>query len=303
MTLTLLPAVSLVWMDGGEMSALKLVSQSRLSLQSEGDPVVTVTIPETGEREVMSEADYLCGVVASQVPPEYDDEAIKAQTVVCYTILKYRRLHGTPGEEQSYLTRQQMKRKWGGDYAKNYSRMKRLVNQVYGEYIAYHREPILAAYHECSCGMTEYGGNIWEGDFPYLAPVESRDDLCAEDYRSTVRLSEEEFSVICREQLGLSSDKAAGDWLGECVRSDSGYVMRYRLCGKNFTGQKLRNVFGLRSACFTIKYEDKGFVFDVRGNGHGAGMSQFGANLMALSGMTYREILAHYYKETQIIEK
>ena len=302
-TLTLLPAVSLAMFDVKDNSIGRLLSQCSLSLRSERNPVVTVTVPETGERKVVSEAEFLCGIVASQMPPEYDDEAIKAQAVVSYTLLQYRRRHGFPQEEQSFLTGEQMKQKWGSNYTQTYSRIERLVGQVYGEYIAYEGEPILAAYHEISCGLTEYGGNIWEGAFPYLAPVESRGDLCAEEYRSALRLTEDAFSSVCREKLGISPDKAAREWLGECVRSDSGYVMSQYLCGKPFTGQKLRNAFGLRSACFTLKHEGNEFVFDVKGIGHGARMSQFGANLMALDGKSYREILAHYYKGTELQKK
>ena len=301
--LILLPAASLAMFDGDDKPVARLVSQSCLSLGTESSQTVTVIIPETGESKVMREADYLCGIVASQMPAEYDDEAIKAQTVVSYTLLKYRRLHGIPAEEQSFISQKQMKQKWGKEYAGQYSRIKRLVDQVYGECLTYDGEPILAAYCEASCGVTECGRNIWEGEFPYLVSVESREDICSENYRSTVRLSESEFSAICREKLGIVSEKAAQDWLGECVRSDSGYVMSYRLCGKSFSGQRLRNAFGLRSACFTLKYKDREFVFDVRGSGHGAGMSQFGANLMALNGKNYREILAHYYRGTQLNTK
>ena len=40
------------------------------------------------------------------------------------------------------------------------------------------------------------------------------------------------------------------------------------------------------------------FVFSVTGFGHGVGMSQYGANVMAAEGAGYREILAHYYPGT-----
>lgn len=278
-----------------------LVSQSRLSLCRDRIRTVTVKNPVTGESEVMSEADYLCGIVASQMPVEYDDEAIKAQTVASYTLIKYRRLYGTPAEEQSFLTKEDLKKKWGNDYSKNYSRYRRLVYSVYGEYIAYNGKPVLAAYHDFSCGVTECGGNVWNGDYPYLAAVESRNDVCAEDYRSTVRLSVDEFSAICSEKLGIIAEGNPSEWVVGSVRSDSGYVMSYTLCGSTVTGQRMRNAFGLRSACFTLKLEDNKFIFDVRGSGHGVGMSKFGANLMALSGKNYREILEYYYKGTKVV--
>ena len=299
--LSFFPVASSLLFGARESYVSALVSQSSLSLVSGRIHTVTVQNPVTGDREVMSERDYLCGIVASQMPIEYDDEAIKAQAVASYTLIKYRRIYGTPAEAQSLLSKKELKKKWGEDYVRNYSRLRKLVSSVYGEYIAYHGEPILAAYHDFSCGVTEYGGNVWTGDYPYLAAVESRDDVCAEDYRSTVRMTAEQFSSVCSEKLGFSLKGEPSEWVVGCVRSDSGYVMSYTLCENTVGGQRMRNAFGLRSACFTLKYEDNAFVFDVRGSGHGVGMSKFGANLMALNGKTYREILAHYYKGTKVV--
>ena len=62
-----------------------------------------------------------------------------------------------------------------------------------------------------------------------------------------------------------------------------------------------RTALSLRSAAFTITYtEEKVFSITTHGYGHGVGMSQYGANAMALAGKTYEEILAHYYPGTQL---
>ena len=73
--------------------------------------------------------------------------------------------------------------------------------------------------------------------------------------------------------------------------------------GVHISGQKIRNAFGLRSACFTLKYADGRFLFGVRGWGHGVGLSQYGANEMAKQGADYREILARYYPGTAIVKE
>ena len=69
---------------------------------------------------------------------------------------------------------------------------------------------------------------------------------------------------------------------------------------KTFSGQKIREAFNLRSANFDLKYEDKKFVFTVRGFGHGVGMSQYGALFMAKEGSNYKEILKWYYTGCEI---
>ena len=58
-------------------------------------------------------------------------------------------------------------------------------------------------------------------------------------------------------------------------------------------------MFSLRSTAFSLDCTGENFLFTVRGYGHGVGMSQYGANIMAKSGIGYREILAHYYPGTE----
>ena len=62
------------------------------------------------------------------------------------------------------------------------------------------------------------------------------------------------------------------------------------------------DLFGLKSANFTLTASDSGVTFCVLGYGHGVGMSQFGANYMAKNGEKYTEILSHYYTNIQIIK-
>ena len=70
--------------------------------------------------------------------------------------------------------------------------------------------------------------------------------------------------------------------------------------GVEIRGSELRSILGLRSACFTISFEEGSIVFSVAGYGHGVGMSQYGANVLAGEGMDYREILAWYYSGTEV---
>ena len=57
---------------------------------------------------------------------------------------------------------------------------------------------------------------------------------------------------------------------------------------------------GLRSACFTIRYQDGSFLITTKGYGHGVGLSQWGAKALAEQGWTYEAILAHYFPGTQL---
>ena len=74
----------------------------------------------------------------------------------------------------------------------------------------------------------------------------------------------------------------------------------HRLLGRSLTGAEMRSLLKLRSTAYTVQYADGVFRFTTTGSGHGVGMSQYGANVMAKSGSTYREILLHYYPNTEL---
>ena len=73
------------------------------------------------------------------------------------------------------------------------------------------------------------------------------------------------------------------------------------LGGAAVSGLTLRQLFSLRSTDFTLVWDGARFVFRVRGYGHGLGMSQYGANLMAEGGADYTAILSHYYPGTKLV--
>lgn len=92
-----------------------------------------------------------------------------------------------------------------------------------------------------------------------------------------------------------------GTWFGTPVLDDSGRVAHIPVGSETLTGAQVRALFSLRSAAFSVAYGGGTFTFTVTGSGHGVGMSQYGANVMALRGSGYADILAHYYPGTTLI--
>ena len=72
------------------------------------------------------------------------------------------------------------------------------------------------------------------------------------------------------------------------------------VCGTTYKGTELRKLLGLRSTSFSITCVGDSITVTTKGYGHRVGMSQYGADAMALNGSTYEEILAHYYVGTKI---
>ena len=73
-----------------------------------------------------------------------------------------------------------------------------------------------------------------------------------------------------------------------------------RINNKEFTGKEIRLKLDLRSTFFTFYEKDNKILIKTKGYGHGVGMSQYGANGMALAGFKYEDILKYYYTGIKI---
>ncbi|MCL2564842.1 MAG: stage II sporulation protein D [Defluviitaleaceae bacterium] len=254
---------------------------------------------------------YLIGVVAAEMPALFHIEALKAQAVASRTYAIYSMMHLDMYEFdylrigeiwQAYISEIEMRRRWGNDFDTHFATISNAVNSTRGEILIYDGEPIVAVFHAFSGGMTEYSGNVWAEQRPYLRSVDSSFYRYRSDFESIAEFSGNEFiSLLRREFPDIVFD--GGDIALQIVineRSGAGYVTRITIGNKVMDGALLRRLLGLRSTNFTIHRELDKIVFRVRGYGHGAGMSQVGAHSLAMMGYNYIDILKHYYSGAQI---
>ena len=252
--------------------------------------------------------DLLPAAIACEMDLHAPEEALKAQAVACYTLFCRKRESGEaiacdPERWQVWTDEDHMRTRWGQDYESTIAALRAIVDEVYGEVILYEGGPILAAYTAISPGSTEDGALLWHRSYPYLGPVASPGDRFADGYRTVISMTEEEFRKKLKQQTaveGLKIDGKADAWLTEIAYTQSGTVEQAVLCGAEVTGQELRAIFSLPSACVTVEHTEDGFTFTVCGRGHGVGMSQAGAVFFAKRGMGYEEILSHYYPGTEL---
>ena len=274
------------------------------------DAPVSQTIRLLWEGEVLElqMEDYLPGVLAAEVPADFEPEALKAQAVAARTYALYCAACRKHGEAdvcadyrccQAWLSEDALRERWGEDFDARLSRLRQAVDETAGESLRYEGEPIFAAFHASSPGCTEDSGQVWQA-LPYLVSVSSPETADTVPDLVSVR----EVSALDLRDTVLSAHPEADftgepeTWAEEPVLDAGGRVERLRLGGVDLSGVELRRLFGLRSAAFTLTYADGLFRFTVSGSGHGVGMSQHGAQLLALQGLSYREILAHYYPGT-----
>ena len=73
-----------------------------------------------------------------------------------------------------------------------------------------------------------------------------------------------------------------------------------KILGNLYNEDEVEAKLGLKSMDFSLRQDDNNIIIDTVGYGHGVGMSQYGAEGMALEGYSYRDILSHYYVGTSI---
>ena len=254
---------------------------------------------------------YLVGVVAAEMPASFEAEALKAQAVAARSYAMYTIAGGKHGASalctdygccQAWCAEEELRQSWGSDYDKYIEKIRAAVEATRGEYLSYEGQAVFAAFHSSSAGATENSGALWS-QLPYLISVESPER--AENvpgYVSTVSCSPLDFRdtlLYAYPEADFTAEE--GGWIGETVKDESGRVESIRLGGICVPGTKLRSLFSLRSTAFLLEYREGRFVFTVTGYGHGVGMSQYGANVMAAQGAGYRDILAHYYPGTELV--
>lgn len=284
-------------------------SQNTSSTQPpQNDETFRMYLTEEKKTITVTARDYCIGVVSAEMAAEYETEALKAQAVVAYTYAKYKAnlrknedydITDTHLYDQAFLSADEAKEHFKDNYDKYTEKITAAVDAVLGQTITHNGKPILAVCHSISGGKTEAATDIWGGEYPYLKPVESVGDVLSPNYLSEVTVSSDDMAKALK-TLNIPAEGEPSKWIGEIKRSDSGTVLKIKLCGTELKGSDLRTALSLRSANFDVEYSDGGFKFTVRGYGHGVGMSQYGAQFMALQGSTYKEILKWYYTDCEV---
>jgi len=270
-----------------------------------------ISFSHNGQTENISLSDYLVGVVAAEMPASFNIEALKAQTVAARTYALYKisqHSHQSfdvcddSGCCSAYFDIAELKERWGSDYDKYIKKIRSAVAETDGLYLTWEDKPILAVFHSSSPGKTEKSENVWASSFPYLVSVESPETReQVKNLISTVTVSGENLKSTVLEKYPNAF--LAGDprlWISFVCYTESGRVKSLRVGGVEMSGSDFRFLLGLRSAAFTFEYDGNSFVFSVAGYGHGVGMSQYGANILAGDGALFDEILANYYPGTRL---
>lgn len=270
---------------------------------------------KTGEVEELELDEYLLGVVSSEMPASFENEALKAQAVVARTYTMYKIVNGSKHENadicddstccQAWISKEDRLNKWKEEERNsNWAKIENAVYTTKGKIITYNNEPINAFFHSNSGGTTDTATAVWGGtNYPYLQAVQTSGEDTYSQYNSELTVTKEEFvSKIKEYHSDLEIDFSLENQIEILGYTEGERIKNIKIGNLELSGVEIRTIFGLKSAKFNINIEGDEIKFTVIGYGHGVGMSQTGADSMAKQGSNYEEIIKHYYIGVEIID-
>lgn len=295
---------------------ISTIPQLELEIEEEQIQIPVYLIKEQRIETVPIEH-YVRGVLAAEMPVEFELEALKAQAIAARTYIMHRVMKedfsNVPVEgawvtdtvtHQVYLTEEKLKQKWGlFTYANNIAKINQAVNETKGLIVTYEQQPINATFFSTSNGYTENSEDYWSAAIPYLRSVPSPwDENISPRYQETISFPYQTVYRklgITKEQLA-TSQAAAGVEFKVLEMTEGNRVKSVMIGNQTFTGREIREKLGLNSSQFQWKLYDNQIEFTTFGFGHGVGMSQWGAHGMAMEGKKAEDIIKYYYQGVQI---
>jgi stage II sporulation protein D len=163
------------------------------------------------------------------------------------------------------------------------------VTETAGTIVTYAGQPIDASFFSTSNGRTENSEEYWTNTVPYLRSVSSPWDRAVSPKFKQVQMIRR---TVFNEALGLPNKPVA---VTKLSYTNGRRVQAITIGATTFTGREVREKLRLPSTTFRLKPVGDSIQITTYGYGHGIGMSQYGAQGMALAGYTADQILQHYY--------
>ena len=204
--------------------------------------------------------------------------------------------------------------------------VRKAVAETWGQVLRYEGELCDARFSKCCGGMMERFSTCWEDkDYPYLQPLPDAPEgggqcFCDTDdenilsqilndydletrdfYRWETHYTRREVSELVNRRSGIDFGEIRS--LEPVTIGESGRISRLRIIGsanqavvgKELMIRKILSETHLKSSAFDIEWQGDALVLRGKGWGHGVGLCQIGAAVMAHQGYDYLQILSHYY--------
>lgn len=252
--------------------------------------VITVNGKEIEAKEAIAR------IVTAETDSGFNAETLKAQAIITYTYLKYRDTNW----RISNLT-----------IADNYTQEAMdAVNEVFGRYLTFNDKVAFTPYCRMSAGKTANASTVFGNNFTYLKSVASASDKQRDGYKKEVLLTADDIKAgALAFDSTIEFPEDVSKWLtinahDTAVSTGTGYVEKITVGNKEVSGvtfiYDIMKNKDLSSPCFSLSYDAESGTYTITtfGDGYGVGMSQLGADNMAVSGTKYDKILDQYFPGT-----
>ena len=238
-------------------------------------------------------------MMCREIPWEYEEEMKKVQAVLTRSSL-YLRIEetGMDGEDWEKLWREVKAAQHQKGYQQAYRSMEAAAKDTEGEMLFYQSKVCEGVFHRISSGATRDGLEVFgKMEKGYLLSVDSNWDMYGEGYLSGHYFSEEAL----RKQLEKAYPGLV--FTEEYKRDKVGHILYLTVGNETISGEEFCKLLELPSSNFTMQAADGKIRFLCKGQGHGLGLSQYGGNVLAKEGKSYREILRYYFPECEVKEE
>ena len=209
--------------------------------------------------------------------------------------------------------------------------VRKVIDSTWGQVLTYDGKLCDARFSKCCGGVMESFSTCWDDkDYDYLQPLadtpgrkagekcfcdtddkeilsqvlNNYDQETMDFYRWTVEYEKNELSSLIQRKSGVSVGEIIA--IEPLERGASGRIWKLRIQGSKKTmivGKELeiRRILSeshLKSSAFDVEITPEKVIFTGAGWGHGVGLCQIGAAVMASEGYTYKQILEHYYPKS-----
>ena len=295
----ILPQLLLSILPAGEIQGETISTVA--GIPAEKNVIPEIRILDGEEIRLMQLDDYVACVVFGEMPASFEEDALKAQAVAVRTYTLHSIMGGNKHNDAHVCTEAAccqafVHLKNDAEDRESVEKVKRAVLDTTGEVITYHGNLIDATYFSCSGGKTEDAVAVWGANVPYLRSVDSPGEENAGNFESQKTLSFQSF----KSELGLPVSLSVTQDAIRIMRTNGGGVESLYISGYEYSGVEVRSLLALPSTNFSVTVLNDEIVIATKGNGHRVGMSQYGAEAMAVEGKDYKEILSHYYVGTAL---
>ena len=214
------------------------------------------------------------------------------------------------------------------------STVRRVIDRTWGQVLTYDGQLCDARFSKCCGGKMESFSTCWEDkDYPYLLPLadtpghyehgecfcdtqdksilsqvlNNYDQETVDFYRWTVEYGKDELSELIERKSGVRIGRLVS--MKPLDRGESGRIYKLEIVGsekmvvvgKELEIRRILSETHLKSSAFEVQITDEKVILHGSGWGHGVGLCQIGAAVMATKGYGYRQILEHYYPGTTLM--